>query len=313
MKAAIIINCNASQGRSLSRWKAISSSVVHMLPFDVSVHHTRRKQDVNELVPRLLHDEKCRVFIGGGGDGTINYLLNQIMEQAGGDTSGLVLGGIGLGSSNDFHKPIEKELKRIPLRLNFNNPVDHTIGQLDYTSDSGSLTRTFFLLNSSIGLTASANQFFNSPNRTLAFLKRSSSSLSIIYAALHTLLNYTPPRITEKRSNGMKAARINNMSMVKSPYLSGSFCYPELVKAGDRKFGVYYCRDMNRMEVLGTMSGMMRQRFDVSSKRAKFTSEELELITDDLLSIESDGEVFMGWDPHYSICKSKISIAGHGY
>jgi len=313
MKAAIIINCNASQGRSLSKWNVISSNVIDMLPFEVSVHHTSSMQDVNELVPILLHDEKCNVFIGGGGDGTINYLLNQIIEQTGGNLSELVLGGIGLGSSNDFHKPIEKELKKIPLRLDFNNSVDHNIGQLEYTSDSGSLNKTCFLLNSSLGLTASANQFFNSPNRTLAFLKRSSSSLSIYYAALHTLFNYTPPRIAEKRCSGKKSARINNMSIVISPYLSGSFCYPELVKAGDGKFGVYCCSEMNRWEVMGTMSGMMKQRFDDSAKRTKFTREEIELITDDLLSIESDGEVFFGKDPGYSIFKSNISIAGHGY
>ena len=58
---------------------------------------------------------------------------------------------------------------------------------------------------------------------------------------------------------------------------------------------------------------MMKQRFDDSAKRTKFTREEIELITDDLLSIESDGEVFFGKDPGYSIFKSNISIAGHGY
>jgi diacylglycerol kinase (ATP) len=312
MKAAIIINSNASQGKSLLKWEKIKPIILDILPFKAVINYTQSKSEVKQLIPHLLFEEKCTVFIGGGGDGTINYILNELIKITGNNLKDLVLGGIGLGSSNDFQKPFVKKINKIPIRLNFKKAALHDIGQLEYSCESGSKKRVHFLLNSNLGITADANHFFNAPNKTLAFLKRNSTSLSILYASIFTLLKYDATNISDKKHSKLELTNLDNLSIVKSPFLSGSFCYPELVKIDDGKFGVYYIHNMNKFQLLKTMFALTNCKFNNSNKKGKIISENIELLTNSSINIEADGEVYRGKDPRYTLSNSQIKIAGTG-
>ena len=313
MKASIIINSNSSQGKSVSKWELIKSNIIDLLPFETIINYTSSKREAKELIRHLLLKEECDVFIGGGGDGTINFILKQLIEITAGNLKNLMLGGIGLGSSNDFHKPFGRKIKKIPLRLDFINAAFHDIGQVDYSSESGLIKRNYFLLNSNLGLTANANQFFNAPNKTLAFLKKKSTFLSILYASIYTLLKYSNINISEQTGLNLELNTLNNLSIVKSSFLSGSFCYPELVKPDDGKFGIYYINNMSKFQVLKTMFDLTKCKFSNSNKKGKITSEKIELLTNTFVNIETDGEVYRGKDPQYSISSSQINIANPGY
>lgn len=312
MKAAIIINSNASQGKSLLKWEKIKPIILDILPFKTVINYTHSKSEAKQIIHHLYFKEECNVFIGGGGDGTINNILNELIEITGNNLKDVVLGGIGLGSSNDFHKPFRQKINKIPIRLDFRNAALHDIGQLDYSCESGSVKRIHFLMNSNLGITADANNFYNAPNITLAFLKRNVTSLSILYASIFTLLKHDAINISDKKYSKLELNNLNNLSIVKSPFLSGSFCYPELVKKDDGKFGVYCIQNMNKFQLLKTMFELANYKFSNSNKKLKIISEHIELRTNTYVNIEADGEVYRGKDPSYIISNSQIKIARTG-
>jgi len=312
MKAAIIINSKASQGKSFFKWEKIKPIILDILPFKTFVNYTHSKSEAKQIIHHLLFKEDCNIFIGGGGDGTINYILNELIEITENNLKDLVLGGIGLGSSNDFYKPFVKKINKIPIRLDFKSATLYDIGQLEFLCESGSAKKIHFLLNSNLGITADANNFFNAPNKILAFLKRNLTSLSILYASIFTLLEHDAINISDRKYSRFEMDNLNNLSIVKSPFLSGSFCYPKLVNKDDGKLGIYYIQNMNKFQLLKTMFDLANHKFSSTAKKHKEITESIEIQTNQLVNIEADGEVYYGKDPRYIISNSQIKIAGAG-
>ena len=76
--------------------------------------------------------------IAGGGDGTVNAVLSALVTHAGAARLRRIkVGAVGLGSSNDFHKPFGTTLAGIPCRLDRHRLRDHDIGRLDYEDPQG--------------------------------------------------------------------------------------------------------------------------------------------------------------------------------
>ena len=79
-----------------------------------------------------------RKFIAAGGDGTINYLLNEILSNPSKTIiDEIQIGAIGLGSSNDFHKPMysSRLINGIPCKVDFTNTEERDIGCITYVHD----------------------------------------------------------------------------------------------------------------------------------------------------------------------------------
>src|SRR3972149_1440211 len=99
----LVINPYAGGGKALEKWQRIESELCSrlgaMTPLVLDPNIS-----VKEYVGRMLREGKTE-FIMAGGDGTVNLLLESLMEQAPSDLLPRVkVGAIGLGSSNDFHK-----------------------------------------------------------------------------------------------------------------------------------------------------------------------------------------------------------------
>ena len=130
------------------------------------------------------------VVVAAGGDGTVNGVLNAILAN---DVD-VALGAIGLGSSNDFHKPFaaDRSVAGVPVRLDPAQAVRADVGKATLTDPDGAMRTRYFVLNASLGVVAQGNAFFNAPDRTLRALKKTSVDLAIAYAALVSISRFKP-------------------------------------------------------------------------------------------------------------------------
>ena len=75
----------------------------------------------------------------------------------------MVLGAIGLGSSNDFHKPFNGNNGlngHVPLRLDYHHTTEHNIDRVDFLDEHHLWQRKYFVINCSIGIIAYANYLY---------------------------------------------------------------------------------------------------------------------------------------------------------
>ena len=183
----VMVNLRANAGNAAKSWRRIKPKVLAMLPNEPILKEYEHPAEANAFLLACLeaHDINCLISVGG--DGTLNALLNTLLNSKEFNSSDFYLGAIGLGSSNDFMKPVCTTINNFPARLNFKKVSGHDIGSVSFLNPEGEHQTRYFIVNASLGATAEANLFFNNVNRFLKFLKKWAKALAILYAAIRTI------------------------------------------------------------------------------------------------------------------------------
>jgi diacylglycerol kinase family enzyme len=306
----VIMNPRAAGGQAGRRWKRIEAELMKRLgPFDLLII------DDFEIAAGIIR-EKARMgerrFVAAGGDGTVNFLLNVLMNALSADSrSEIAIGAVGLGSSNDFHKPFnpDSRIDAIPCRIDFAAAAPHDVGAIEYSDSRGDFQTRYWLINASAGITAEANRFFNSPDRVLGYLKRSSTGLAILYSALSTMFRYRARRVRlEADGETAKDFEIENLGVVKNPHFSGSFRYDSPC---ERDSGRFYLHIVEKRSLISKLRLLYLLGKSKRSSRNLTICRQIEcaaLHAEEPLAIEFDGEIVVTDEVRFTICKKALRV-----
>jgi diacylglycerol kinase family enzyme len=256
-----IINPTAGGGKALDKWARIEPSLREAVG-PISVFVSQSRQHLEAAMPKMLAVGH-RDFLAAGGDGTVNGVLSAIVDNAGDDLLRKIrVGAIGLGSSNDFHKPFRTCIEKVPCRIDFSMVRPHDICVLDYQDSQGGDASRYWFVNASVGIAADANDFFNHPDGLLRFLKRSSTSLAIGYAALRAIFA-NRPRDLHLTVNGhdVDPEKVRNLGFVKNPHFAGSLRYDSPHHPVSGFFHVHRLGALTRGGLLRALARLARGRF----------------------------------------------------
>jgi diacylglycerol kinase family enzyme len=249
-------------------------------------------------------------FLACGGDGTLNLALNALMRLDESARSRIKLGAIGLGSSNDFHKPNQaperSEIAGRPARLAFDRARPHDVGCARFPQG-----KRYFAINASVGVTAEANDFFNHGGGGLQMLKKSWVDGAIVASALITFARYRNLLLElDFGADNSRKTLLTNLGVIKNRHFSGSFRYDQGPGPDDGLFGIHVCEKMSRGEMLKALTGLARGRFSglkkTSSIQAPFA--EVHSAADQPFAVETDGEVTRTTGVRFEILPKGISL-----
>jgi len=310
MIMVIFINPYAGGGKAIAKWKKIESDVVNTFR-SVKICFLNKETSMRDCLSGSLkqgHQE----FIAGGGDGTVNLLLQHIIDLvSSSELEKIKIGAIGLGSSNDFHKPfkIKQMIHGIPYTFNFRLAEARDIGPLTFIDNEEHRQQKYWLINASIGITAEANLFFNTPDLILNYLKRTRTNWAILYAALRTIACYRNRKITIKIGKHQpKDINLTNMGIVKSPHFSGNFSYNTPFKTNNGQFNLNICRDMHLLHTLHLLWNLSKNRFRGLPKTESSCSDRLTVESEQSFAIEFDGEVVVTRSAIFNIKRKMIRV-----
>ena len=286
----LFLNPRCRYGAGRSRWEKIKAEVHHRLG-SLEIEEILSPDEMAFQVSRALGNGETR-FIAAGGDGTVNLLLNAVMQLS--EDPDLVIGAVGLGSSNDFHKPFQREtsIHGIPTRVDFQNAAPCDVMRTDYRDHHGHGKTRFCLINASIGLTAEANALFNSRGRGMKMLQRLSVDAAITAAALKAIFTGAdiPCRLTVDGGEE-QLFYVTNLGIVKNPHFAGSLCYDTSIEPDDGKLGIHLSEGLSRGERLGLLAALYRHRFQGRPKSRSWMATRLSVESDRVFAVEMDGEV----------------------
>lgn len=301
-KLCVILNPNSNAGRGALRWKkflATSQALelgCHEAPtFDgrsqsgAELSDEVRKSQLEAWLREKL-DLGFRDFLAAGGDGTVNAALTSLIEVSKG--SPFRLGAVGLGSSNDFHKPFgvgsREKIAGLPCRVRFDEAYAHDFGEVDLPNG----VRKIFAINASVGITAEANYYFNTAGRGFRKLKSTSVDAAIVYAALREFVAYRSfPLEIECQGFGKRKTRLVNLGVVKNPHFSGSFRYDSSFEPDSGLFDIHLCDSMNKAEALRTLIGLAKGKFQGLPKTSSTRASTVLIRSEVPFALETDGEV----------------------
>lgn len=287
----VFVNPTAGGGRALHAWSEIEPVLCQRYGA-VEAHVGANRCATARIVRTALADGRG-FFVAAGGDGTVQRVLQAVMEAAPKWTEPPCLGALGLGSSNDFHKPFcrEQRIAGVPCKLDTSQATHRDVGVLTLDTEGGDTVRRYWLLNGSLGLTAQANAFFNAPDALLARLKRRSTPLAIAYAALHTLLTARPISVRLGYDGNEERVDAANLAIVKSPFCSGSFRYDSPFEPASGAFNVHLCEASSRARLLYLLWHLGRGQFQGLTGTRSWTARRIEVTTAEPVAVEFDGEV----------------------
>lgn len=298
--AFVLLNPFSRGGKGKQWWHDVAATLSDQ--FQLQVVETTT--DWEASLTQALNDG-VRIFIAAGGDGTVNELLNALMRHNNDiSLASLFLGAVGLGSSNDFHKPYTS---RVPVKVNVELSRLRDVGVACYRDSQGLQHERYFIVSGSIGVTAEANHFFNSREGFLWFLKRRHTNAAIIYAALKTIFSYHPFPVSLCMNEYEKNVRLNSLNILKTPYVSGSFRLDIPLAPDDGRLGMALMENMNLPRMLRALINLSRGRFIGSPGCSHWSTDKLKVKSEYLFALELDGEVVTATEVNFSLYPERIN------
>jgi diacylglycerol kinase (ATP) len=310
MTAFVLLNPTAHGHQGYRRWQVIAPALAALGPQVVELDREHCWQGaVGEALGAGVS-----LFVAAGGDGTVGALVDALVKLRGERPLGsLLLGAVGLGSSNDFHKPYRRVIEGVPLRI-APAPSWRDICQARFTCRNGSEQLRYFIVSASLGLTAQANAFFNHDEGLCRWLKARWAAAAILYAAHSTLWRYKNLEAALSFSEGSEGevrsalTHLTNLSVGKTPWLSGRFRYDTPVSPDDGLLAVNLAEGMSRRAALRTLFALSRGRFSGRVGCRHWQVKRLEVVLQAPAALELDGEVFEATRVVFKVLPERIGV-----
>ncbi len=290
----VVLNPTAGGGRALPRWREVTRHLNGRLePFELCQAETPRHVEARIAACLRLGERR---FVAAGGDGTVNLMVSSLIEAATpAELAEVTIGAVGLGSSNDFHKPFRNGGRAgAPYRVDFGAAVPRDLGVLLYTDQDGVAHRHFWINNASIGVTADGNHRFNWPDPVLRWLKRVSTGAGIGYAALRALVAHRPRLLTLRTDDGPAVTvSVSNLGVAKNPHFTGSLRYDSPFEPASGEFYVHLLEGQSPARLVPALLGLSRGHFMGRTGTRSWRAARLAVEATVPFPIEVDGEVVL--------------------
>lgn len=305
----LLLNTYAGGGSAEKKWEQIKNTINQKFK-DLRIIKVAASSETNSFIQDGI-TKKEKEFIIAGGDGTVNQFINKLIDYADKkEIKEIRIGAIGIGSSNDFHKPIFKEylIAEIPAKINFNSYELRDVGVIKYKVGSEFLHK-YFLLNASIGVTAEANNLFNNPDLILKIFKKYFTGLAILYSAFKTIFSF---KNIESRiifnPNEAYSFPVSNLSIIKSPNISGDLSYPGNADYQNGLFEIYLTHSMNKIDLINLLKALSKKIFPKNEKTKYCKTSIIKVSAESDFLIEFDGEIIKTKYAEFSILNKFLNI-----
>jgi diacylglycerol kinase (ATP) len=306
----VVLNPRSNGGAAAKRWPAVRSAMQRLRP------------DAHIVTPASAAEARCVITTGiaaghdavvvAGGDGTVNLALNAIMDAATDQPRSpqIALGAIGLGSSNDFHKPItpERALAGAPARINVRDATRVDVGRATIQLPGGGQIVRYFLLNASIGMVADGNNAFNTSRGLIKWLKARNVDLAIAVCAAQVLAALPVRQLEISVPGWTHDGPVANVGVLKSVHFAGGMRYDTPVVCDDGQFDVNIWRAAGRMSLSRLIFGLYRGRFLGSPLAVSRRSDSVTLRPQRPCHLELDGEIVVAQSARLDVLGARLKV-----
>jgi diacylglycerol kinase family enzyme len=304
----VILNKKSCGGTAMKKWGRVCE-LLNLNNGSTEIFCIGSDGAENDFVLDSLNKGKIN-FIIAGGDGTVNHFLNDIINCAGPEMLSMIkIGAVGIGSSNDFHKPFRSGniLNRIPFKLNFGEALLRDVGYLQIEKD-GELLKKYFLINASVGITAEGNNFFNNPDSILRSLKKFNTQSAITYAALKNILGYKNFFAEISSNKKILGTFISNMGIIKCPFFSGKLRYQSTPLLNNGLFDVHLYSSLKKSKLLDLFHNLSNGISDNSFNKKFWRTNRLNITSETEFAVEFDGEVVTTKSAEFTVIPRLVKV-----
>ncbi|MCZ7610295.1 MAG: hypothetical protein M5U17_08995 [Ignavibacterium sp.] len=249
-------------------------------------------------------------FIIAGGNTSINYFLNRCIDLLTPETlRQLKLGAVGIGFSNDYHKPFSDHniIESLPCNLNFKKAAERDVGCIQYESN-GKLLKKYFLISANIGITARGNYLFNNPDFILKCLKKTKSQGATAYTIFKNILTYKNFKINFEINDELFTANVSNLGILKSPYFSGKSKFQSDPLPDNGLLDVHLLELSSKVKLLKLFYKLSKGKSTKLFNNKFWRTNRIKVYSQKEFVIEFDGEIINTKHALFSVIPGLIKV-----
>jgi diacylglycerol kinase (ATP) len=232
---------------------------------------------------QIAKETKAELIVAAGGDGTVNEVVNGILQSG----SEKLLGVIPIGSGNDFAKMLNLKPFKIEMAiesLRRKTTITSDVGLIEFLRNDGTSGNRFFINGVGIGfdaMTADESRKIKHlrgiPLYTLALLK--------------TLAKYKTPEMNIRIDDKNISGRIFLVAIGNGKSAGGGFLLTPDARINDEVFDVCLVNDLSIFRVLQVLPTVLKGKHTKYPEVTMMKAREIEIKSDSDLVLHADGEI----------------------
>jgi len=286
LKSAIIVNPASGGGRTLSMWKSIRDEVKGRLG-ELEEFMTTTTSDATRFATQVAMSD-TELLIVGGGDGTINEVINGLFTEKNEPINpNLKLGILSAGRGCDFIKSVEiPENYREAVDV-LVNPIFKKIdvGCAYFKDEFGREQKRFFLNIATAGLAGIVARKVNHTPRFVPPQIAYFGNVALSFLAAKGQLM----KIHVDKQLVYDGACLN-VFVANGSYSGAGMCWAPMAQVDDGKFEVIICEPMPKYQIVLSGHRMYDGTFINLPGIHHYQGKEITIETVDDVYLEMDGE-----------------------
>jgi len=281
----IIANPRSAGGATGRRWQEIESRLRQRLgvPFDVAF--TQHAGHATTLARGGAAQYGCVVAMGG--DGTINEVVNGLVDDGGPLRPDLRLGIIPLGTGADFVRTlgIPRDLEGAAARVAQGQVREVDLAKVNFRDFAGQDATRFFITEGEIGLGAAVCQAVNRSS------KRLGPRFTYMWSTLTTMLRYPDHWVTLTLDGGQPwRIHLNNAWVANGQYSGSGIRMAPRARLDDGLLDVVAIAHMGLIEKIIRLRKLRSGDFIGQPGVTYLTARRIEARSEATVLIEVEGE-----------------------
>ncbi|MCL4487868.1 MAG: diacylglycerol kinase family lipid kinase [Chloroflexi bacterium] len=285
MNPKLIVNPMAARGQVGKRWPEIHE-VLKQEGWPFEVVFTERRGHAMELARQAL-DSGFDLIVAVGGDGTLNEVVNGMLENGQAVDSEAALGVISSGTGSDFVRTvgIPRDVlaaARSLAHARTVRPLD--VGEVTCTNDGRPLHR-YFANVAGMGFDAEVVDQLERGG------KRGGGTLPYLTTLITTIARYQNKDVSVHLDDQALQGRVNDVIVCNGKYFGGGMRVAPHATLEDGAFDVIILGDFSTVEILMNTPKIYNGTHLTLAKVSECRSSTVRVETNQPMLIEADGEL----------------------
>lgn len=289
----IFINNKANRNTAGLAWEKISPAL-HQQGYATRVWPVESRERLSRQVAEAMTKGGTRL-IAAGGDGTLQSLLDAVLTQPSIESrqESISLGAIGIGTSNDFHKPAapERLIADYPCRIRDEGAALNDVVELSGETATGDACRHFFLQASHAGTIPETNDRLTSKPGFFKNLYHLWYGLALPLAALYTLIFYPGFEGEIHVAREQWKGNFSGLTILKRPHIAGQFVFATKRTSADGLVDMALCSKVGAFRMIQITEAFQKQGFGGHPEVVFKETNEIRATFSTPQSIDYDGEL----------------------
>ncbi|MCX7622145.1 MAG: diacylglycerol kinase family lipid kinase [Thermomicrobium sp.] len=242
-----IVNPVAGSGRPARTWPAIRRRL-ERLGLRIHEAHTAEPGAAMHLA-RSFAEAGARELLVVGGDGTLNEVVNGLLDDAGRPLGPVTVTAVPCGTGRDFPRlfGITRPEQAIDL-LRTGEPCRVDVGRLTFVGLDGKRQRRYFVNMADVGLGAETAAWVSNSTKQLG------GFLAYLVGALRTILRHRAAELAlEVDGQPVFTGRALMVAIANGRFHAGGMRIAPMASVVDGKLEVFVLREVSRPVLLGSL------------------------------------------------------------